>query len=192
MFRAFSRFSVLLLSIAFPPLPSSYAAAQSPKTITISWKCMSNQRDPRYPCVSSTQRIVFFTDGRVLLQEKGPLCLNENSGNRRTYDAFLNRSASGRFVCSDSGFDFEISYSTSVDSNKSTFDYVLSGNLRQKLGKGDVDTGQRLAFKTRVNVKMNGSNCTATRSYSFSEYFGDIPRIANANYRYISTSCSNT
>lgn len=187
--RSYLAVPVYVFSVLFLP---STADAREKRTINISWKCVSNQRDPRYPCKSSTQQIAFYSGQRVLLQEKGPLCLNESQNDRRTYNAFVNRNTEGSFLCRERGYDFEINYLARVRSTDASFEYVLNGNLEQKLGPGDADNGQRLDFKTRVIVKFNGSSCSATRSYAFSEYFGGIPRIANANYRYVSTTCSST
>lgn len=164
--------------------------AQPISSIEIAWKCVSRQREARYPCANSTQRIRLFKNGRVLLQDRGVLCKNEQRNNRSTYEAFINRGTRGKFLCKNGDFDFEISYSSSVKSKQTEFNYTLKGLLTEKVRAGGVNTGQKLSFTTSVKVEINGSRCYATRSYRFSERFNGVPRVSGAHYNYVSTNCT--
>lgn len=180
---------VVIMALLGSGIASNVSADSNISQIDISWKCVSRQMDSRYPCKNHHQTIRFFGDGRALLQDKGELCANESRNNRMTYDAFVNRSASGKFICAQRDFDFEVSYSSNVTLTPRRFEYRLKGSLSQKLRANEVDTGQRLTFNTTVYVTIGQGGCDASLTQRFSERFGSIPRISNATYKYVSTSC---
>lgn len=179
----------VFLAILGSGVASNAGAEPKISQIDIGWKCVSRQVDSRYPCKSHHQTIRLFGDGRALLQDKGQLCANESRNNRITYDAFVNRSISGKFACAQRDFDFEVSYSSNVTLNLQRFAYRIKGTLSQKLRAGEVDTGQRLTFNTAVDVSIGRDGCNASLIQRFTERFGSIPRISNATYKYVSTSC---
>ncbi|GLR49910.1 hypothetical protein KYK30_30080 [Shinella yambaruensis] len=177
--------TALCTAVSYTPSPSARAATTG-FDILVNWKCRTQQSSFGEKCKNFTQRIRTFEGGRVQLQENGFFCGNERRGNEVGYDAFLNRRASGSFLCHDGSVKFEIRYSTSVTFNETSLIYKVSGSAKDVTA--GVRSSQKVHFENKVSIVFSKQGCRGERFYRISQGSAGIP-MGSTTFKFEALSC---
>lgn len=181
----------IFFSIVFVFFTHAFANAGEfkAKDVSIKWVCSYQNETSDIPCKNFSQKIQFFKGGRVLLQDNGYFCENENRLNRVTYDVFQNKTTNGSFLCKTKHFDFFIQYRVKFRVSNKKISYSVKGKVKERVRREGQFSRQKISFSTSVDIQFESSRCFARRSYQLKETIGGIPK-RNIMYRYVGRDCS--